>query len=149
VKLRLYLDTSVFSAYYDDRLPDRRALTEDFWKRLREFEVSTSELTREEVEQTLDPELRAKLEALVSGLIVHAVTDEAKQLARSYVDAGVFSPAMFNDAVHVAAAVQTRQDVLLSWNFKHLVNRRRRARVNEVNTSLGLPTIEILAPPEV
>jgi hypothetical protein len=56
---------------------------------------------------------------------------------------------MFNDALHVAAAVLTRQDVLLSWNFKHLVNRRRRAKVNDVNVSQGLPMIEIVAPPEI
>ena len=49
----------------------------------------------------------------------------------------------------MAAAVLTRQDVLLSWNFKHLVNRRRRAQINEENISLGLPTIEIVAPPEI
>jgi len=56
---------------------------------------------------------------------------------------------MINDAVHVAAAVLTRQDILISWNFKHLVNRRRRAKINEVNTTRGLPGLEILAPPEV
>ena len=56
---------------------------------------------------------------------------------------------MLNDALHVAAAVLHRQDILLSWNFKHLVNRRRRARVNDINISLGLPTLEILAPPEL
>jgi len=56
---------------------------------------------------------------------------------------------MYNDALHVAAAVLTRQDVLLSWNFKHLVNRRRRARINEYNISVGLPAVEIVAPPEV
>jgi hypothetical protein len=37
----------------------------------------------------------------------------------------------------VAAAVLTQQDVLLSWNFEHLVNRHRRAQINEGNISLG------------
>lgn len=149
MKLRLYLDTSVFSAYYDDRLPDRQALTEEFWKRLGAFEISTSELTRRELDQTPNPEQRDKLKRLCADFIVHSVSDEMKKLAREYVDAGVLSPASFNDALHVAAAVLTRQDVLLSWNFRHLVNRRRRAAVNEVNISQGLPTIEILAPPEI
>ena len=72
-----------------------------------------------------------------------------RNLAASYVSAGTFTAAMYNDALHVAAAVLTRQDVLLSWNFKHLVNRRRRAQINEENISLGLPTIEIVAPPEI
>jgi hypothetical protein len=43
----------------------------------------------------------------------------------------------------------TQQDVLLSWNFRHLVNRRRRAQINDVNISLSLPTIDIVAPPEI
>ena len=77
------------------------------------------------------------------------VTDEMRELADHYVRAGVFTPVMLADALHVAAAVLSRQDVLLSWNFRHLVNRRRRARVNDVNISLGLPTIEILPPPEL
>jgi hypothetical protein len=42
----------------------------------------------------------------------------------------------------------TRQDVLLSWNFRHLVNRRRRALINQVNISLDLPVIEIISPLE-
>ena len=79
----------------------------------------------------------------------HPVTDEMKTLAQKYIDSGVFTPAMFNDALHVAAAVLTRQDVLASWNFKHLVNRRRRAMVNQVNIAKELPAIEIIAPPEV
>ena len=69
--------------------------------------------------------------------------------AQNYVKSGVFAPVMLNDAVHIAAAVLTRQDILLSWNFKHMVNRTRRAKVNEVNISMGLPSIEIIAPPEI
>jgi hypothetical protein len=56
---------------------------------------------------------------------------------------------MYNDAVHVAAATLSRQDVLVSWNFKHLVNRRRRAMVCGVNAAAGLPPIDILSPPEL
>ncbi len=72
-----------------------------------------------------------------------------RQLSEQYVQAGVFTAIMMNDAVHVAAAVLTRQDILLSWNFKHLVNRVRRVKINQVNVAQGLPTIEIIAPPEI
>jgi hypothetical protein len=54
-----------------------------------------------------------------------------------------------DDALHVAAAVLGRYDVLVSWNFRHLVNRRRRAALNSLNTSWGLPAIEIIAPAEL
>jgi hypothetical protein len=92
---------------------------------------------------------RRRLLGLLRGFRVLAITHEMQTLGQRYVHEGVFTPAMINDAVHVAAAVLSRQDVLLSWNFRHLVNRRRRARVNEVNVEAGLSTIEILAPPEL
>lgn len=149
MRLRVYLDTSVFSAHFDDARPDRQAGTEEFWARSEEFELITSELARQELAQTPDDSLRNALETLLGNVTVLPVTEEMTELASRYIDAGVFSPATFNDAVHVAAAVVTRQDVLLSWNFRHLVNRRRRAQVNQVNILWGLPTIEILAPAEI
>lgn len=149
LKLRIYLDTSVFCAYYDERVTDRQAETEEFWKRINQFEISISELTLQELDQTPNSKLKEKYKNLLKGMTSHPVTEEMKALAQQYLNAGVFTPPMFNDALHVGAAVLTRQDVLVSWNFKHLVNRRRRALVNQVNISKELPTIEIVAPPEV
>lgn len=114
-----------------------------------EFEVATSELAREELAQTPDSALRAKLRALLTGFTIYPLTGEVRRLARQYIEADVFTPIMLNDALHVAAAVLNRQDILVSWNFKHLVNRRRRARINDVNIILSLPMLEILAPPEI
>lgn len=149
MNLRIYLDTSVFSAYYDERAVERQQQTEEFWARRNEFEITTSELAREELAQTLDPTRRSRLLTLLDGLTLYPLTEELRHLAQQYLSAGVFTPLMLNDALHVAAAVLNRQDILLSWNFKHLVNRRRRARVNDINISLGMPTLEILAPPEL
>ncbi|MBI4398701.1 MAG: hypothetical protein HY586_06210 [Candidatus Omnitrophica bacterium] len=72
-----------------------------------------------------------------------------KELAQEYVGSGAFTPMMYADALHVASAVLSRQDILVSWNFKHLVNRRRRAMIHEWNVVKGYPVIEIVAPPEV
>lgn len=130
-------------------MTDRQAETEQFWARLGEFELATSELAQEELAQTPDPATRAKLQKLLKNFMIHPLTKEMKDLAQRYIDRGAFSAVTFSDALHVAAAVLTRQDVLLSWNFKHLVNRRRRAKVNEINISMGLPTIDIVAPPEI
>ena len=44
MKLKMYLDTSVFSAYFDDRAQDRRAQTVEFWERLAAFDACTSDL---------------------------------------------------------------------------------------------------------
>ncbi len=149
MKLRIYLDTSVFSAFYDDRVTDRQIETEAFWRKKDQFEISTSTLAKEELERIPDQKQRERVRALLKDIEVISITEEMQQLARSYIEGGIFSELMFNDALHVAAAVLSRQDMLLSWNFKHLVNRRRRAMVNELNMAKMLPTIEIIAPAEV
>lgn len=149
MKLQVYLDTSVFSAYFDSRTTDRQRETEAFWARRADFDLATSELARDELRQAPDPTHRRRFLGLLRGFRVFVVTNEMQALGQRYVHEGVFTPTMLNDAVHVAAAVISRQDVLLSWNFRHLVNRRRRAKVNEVNIEAGLPTIEIIAPPEL
>lgn len=149
MKLRVYIDTSVFSARLDDRGPERRLQTEEFFARLGTFDVSTSTLTSVELAQTQEAGRREKLLELLDGLTVHPVSDEAAQLADVYLARGVFGPASLSDAIHVAMAVVTGQDILVSWNFKHLVNRRNRAKVNEVNVSRGLRAVEIVAPPEL
>jgi predicted nucleic acid-binding protein len=145
----LYLDTSVISAYVDDRMPERRRATVEFWSRLSEFDVSVSELTVTEIGATRDVGPRRRMEDLIAPCEVLHVGEEGQALAREYVRRGVFSPATVDDALHVAVAVISRRDLLVSWNFRHLVNRRRRALVNEVSISLGYPTIEIIAPPEL
>ncbi|MEK7398339.1 MAG: PIN domain-containing protein [Candidatus Poribacteria bacterium] len=150
MKLRVYLDTSVFSAYFDDRLKDRQNATKEFWLRSDEFDIATSEVTYQELSQTNNDELRANFQRMLDDdVTIYPLTEDIRNLARYYVSSGIFGQAMFNDALHVAVAVMNRQDIILSWNFKHLVNRRRRMQINQINVSLGLPIIEIIPPPEI
>lgn len=114
-----------------------------------QFEVSISDLTAVELRETADARLRKAMEEIVQPFSVIRLNKEMQELARYYLEQGIFPPAVLNDALHVACAVVSRQDVLVSWNFRHLVNRRRRAMINEANATRGYPTIEIVAPPEV
>jgi hypothetical protein len=109
MNLRVYLDTSVFSAYFDARVRDRQGQTEAFWARRHEFELATSELAREELLQARDTAQRQRLVGLLKGFTVHPVSKDMERLGQRYIDAGVFTSVMRNDAVHVAAAVLTRQ----------------------------------------
>ena len=86
-------------------------------------EAIDRELARQELEKTPNALRRRQLLKLLEGLTVHRVSADMSTLAEDYVRAGVFTRIMVSDAVHVAAAVLTRQDILLSWNFRHLVNR--------------------------
>jgi hypothetical protein len=53
------------------------------------------------------------------------------------------------DAQHVAAAVVSGVPIVVSWNFRHLVNRTRRIQVNLINARQGYHQVEIVAPPEL
>jgi hypothetical protein len=70
-------------------------------------------------------------------------------LAMEYMNQGAVPKSHMEDAYHIAVAVLNRIDYLLSWNFKHIVRVRTREIVGEVNSSRGLPQINILTPGEM
>jgi len=149
VKLELYLDTSVISAYVDDRDPVRQETTRRFWLELPHYAAHICPIVLDEIANTPDTARRDEMLALARSLIVLPWQEEMERLAEAYVAQGAFTPLLIQDARHVAAAVVGGIPILLSWNFRHLVNRTRRIRVNLVNSERGYEQIEIIAPPEL
>ncbi len=69
IRPRLYLDTSVPSAFFDDRAPDRQRLTQRFWReQLQAYKPVLSDLVLEEISKTPDPHRRAEILHLVEPL---------------------------------------------------------------------------------
>lgn len=150
VKPRLYLDTSVLSAYFDDRAPDRQRLTQRFWEeRLPEFEGMISESVLQEISDTPDEDRRSEMRRLAAPLAVLDYPTDAEDLAYEYVKIGIFPQKYLGDAIHVAIASVHRVGYLASWNFKHLVRVATRREVNLVNALKGYDPLEIAAPPEI
>jgi len=54
-----------------------------------------------------------------------------------------------NDALHVALAVVARADMIVSWNFKHIVHFDKMRGFNAVNLKEGYAQLMILSPLEV
>jgi hypothetical protein len=77
------------------------------------------------------------------------LTEEASDLARRYIQQGVLSETKWVDAQHIAIATVARVDVLVSWNFRHIVNLERIRGYNSVNLKAGYPLLEIRTPQEV
>ncbi len=95
-------------------------------------------------------EVRRRLASIPEAHIETLQLDaEAKQLAEAYIAAGVLTSKMRADAQHIAIATVGRVDVLVSWNFKHIVNLQRIHGYNSVNLREGYPMIEIRTPREV
>ena len=77
------------------------------------------------------------------------LTEEAVILAKKYSSEGVIGGGKLVDAEHIAIATVYRADVLVSWNFKHIVNLQRIHGYNSVNLKYGYPLLEIRSPLEV
>jgi predicted nucleic acid-binding protein len=148
MKPRVYTDTSVLGGCEDDefREPSRRLL-EAFAGG--ELIMVLSELTLRElaaapegVRMIVDRVPQAHIEPL-------ALSPEAEELAAAYIEDGAIAASMRADALHIALATVARVDVLVSWNFKHIVNLRRIHAFNAVNLKKGYPLLEIRTPREV
>ena len=146
----LYLDTTVPSAYLDERTPDRQRLTQAFWAvRLPSFTAVISDIIIQEIRDTPDITRRTAMENLVQGMQVLTVTDEVLTLAAEYVKRGVIPEKHSADADHVAIAVVHNVSYFASWNYKHLVKVATRREINLINALRGYGPIEIVTPPEL
>jgi len=87
-------------------------------------------------------ELRAFSEFLL-------VTEEVEQPAQRYLDKGIFTPRFYEDGLHIALATVYRADVLVSWNFKHIVHFDKMRQFTAADIEIGYQPIVIHSPREV
>ena len=146
---KVYLDTSVISARFDERNPERKSLTESFFAEIGNFETFISEITVAEIERTPDIELRSKMKDAVAQFSLLALTDDVERVASEYIRYDAVPAGYPEDAYHIAIAAINEIDCLLSWNFRHIVRRKTRDRVRRVNTLNNLRQIEIMTPAEL
>ncbi len=78
--MRLYLDTSVFSAFYDQRAPERMEMTRSFWRELQAHERLCSNLTLEEIARA-SSETAQNMRNLTSDFKILQVDAEMRELA--------------------------------------------------------------------
>jgi predicted nucleic acid-binding protein len=149
-KETLYLDTSVASAYYDERAKERMEVTIKFWKEiLPHYKTYVSEVTVNELEDTKDENLRRRFRKLIKGFKVLKIKKTIRDLARAYIEKEIFPEKYIDDALHVAMASYYEVSYLVSWNYEHLVKVKTRRLVNSVNILEGFKDIEIVSPLEL
>ncbi len=62
---------------------------------------------------------------------------------------GKFSRRMLVDTLHIAIASINKIDILVSWNFRDIVNLNKIVIYNAVNIKCGYPLVEIRNPREI
>ena len=117
---RIYIDTSIVGGFFD-----------------KEFENAPSN-----VKYLLDNFDKNFLERVIA-------TDEVSELADKYIAENVVGKTSLDDCKHIALATINKVDVLVSWNFKHIVNLERIKGYNGVNLKMGYSIIEIRNPKDL
>lgn len=147
-RTRLYADTSVFGGCFDEEFaePSRRLMEQIKTGR---FVLLLSQTALEELADA--PEhVQALLDELPEGSVeVLDLTGDVLRLRDAYLEAGVVGPNSLLDAEHIATATIARADIVVSWNFKHIVQFERIRGYNSVNLRFGYPILSIHSPYEV
>ena len=147
-KLNLYIDTSVIGGYFDVEFEEE---TKMLFKGIlnNEFHVVYSTVTEDELINAPE-KVRNLLNSIPNENKTRIeLTEEAVLLGDRYIAENVVGKTSREDCFHIALATIFKADILVSWNFKHIVNIIRIRGYNAVNIKLGYSTIDIRSPKEI
>jgi predicted nucleic acid-binding protein len=137
-KLKIYLDTSIISYLDQQDVPERMAETHTLWDKIKagRFDVVLSTVTTREIDDCDEQKRNTLYEYLAE---IHfstvEVNERVMEIAGRIVNFGILKQKSFDDCQHIAAAITSGCDIIVSWNFKHIVN---------VNTIKGVKAITAL-----
>jgi len=146
--LRIYIDTSVFGGYYDTEFEKETKLL--FNKIIKgEFNVVISDLSQNELLNAPKKVRDLFKDLKIKNVEIISVSNEEITLATNYLKEKVVGQTSFEDCIHIATATTNHVDLLVSWNFKHIVNVIRIRGYNSVNIKNGYHSIDIRSPKDL
>lgn len=142
------MDTSVFGGYFDTEFEE---YTKPLFERIStgEFTVLVSTMLDEELE--FAPKRIKNLFSKMDNDFIEFLkdTNEAVNLATEYINEKVVGETSYADCLHIALATIYQADLLVSWNFKHIVNIERIRGYNSINLKNGYKQLDIRSPREL
>jgi predicted nucleic acid-binding protein len=146
---RIYVDTSVIGGCCDPEFREwSNALLRDF--RRGAYVLLVSELVAAEIADAPD-EIQAVyarfLESPYNKIL--PIIPEALDLAGKYLQQKIVTPKYSDDALHIALATTAGADMVVSWNFRHIVHFDKIRAFNAANQAAGMKQIMIHSPREV
>lgn len=148
-KLKVYLDTSVISYLYQEDAPERMQDTLKLWERFKnqEYDIYISDIVINEIAACKEEKLNILMDYL-SQIEYHLIeTDEnTVGLAEKFIDFGILKQKSFDDCQHIASAIMAGCDIIISWNFKHIVNVKTIRGVKVITTLEGYKDLLIFPP---
>jgi predicted nucleic acid-binding protein len=148
MKQRVYIDTSVVGGFYDVEFQE---YTRPLFEKIKKGKIIIiySDLLEKEL-QDAPEKVKEVIKKIPAEFVENIkISDESILLAQKYVDENVVGKSSFEDCLHIALATLNRADIIVSWNFKHIVNVTRIRGYNAVNLKYGYPQIDIRSPREL
>jgi predicted nucleic acid-binding protein len=149
---KLYLDTSVISHLEQTEKPAEQSDCIELFERIKrgEYDVYISHVTMREIDDCSEP-LRGILQCHLDSIKYTAIdeTEEVLNFADKLIDAGVLSKRNVDDCRHIAAAVTAKCDIIVSLNFRHIVNPKTSKGVRTVCFNEGYKIIDIYSPKSI
>ncbi len=145
---RVYIDTSILGGCFDPEFARwSNALIEDF--RTGRLKPVISEVITAEVTDA-PPAIRELLvDLLTLAPETLVVTPEVLALADAYQEHGILTPKFYADGLHIALATIAEVDILISWNFRHIVHYDKIRLFTAVNLERGYKPLAMYSPREV
>ena len=149
----VYLETTFFSFYYDDRtapaIVAMRDWTRQFWdERRHEFSLLTSAAVLAELTKGGAHHKKPALELALTVPIIES-GEQVAEIVQFYLRHKVMPEDPSGDALHLALASYHECDYLVTWNCRHLANANKFGHIRLINNMLGLKTPELVTPPEL
>ena len=145
---RFYLDTSVLGGVFDTEFVEHSTILMKKIK-LGQIKIVVSNVTEREIMKARK-EIRDFYTSLPKEFIEFVeLSPDGIKLAETYIKEKVVGETHFDDCLHIAIATSNNVDILVSWNFKHIVNIYRIRGYNSVNLKLGYKILEIRSPKEI
>ncbi len=145
--MRIYADTSIFGGVFDIEFS---VASSKFFKEVDngEFELVTSAVVEAEIEPA-PKEVKLLFAKYAKCAEVSEVNKYILDLRSQYIAAGIVTAKSLDDALHVAIATVSECDLIVSWNFKHIVHYDKIPKYNAVNVLNGHKKIGIYSPLEI
>ena len=148
-KQKVYIETSIISHLEAVDVPDRMGDTLQLWReiRLEMYEIYISDVVITEIEKNSE-ERRNRLTEYLSEIKYTniSINDEIKKYAHELIRLGILSDKHLSDCLHIGAAVVHNCDMLLSWNFRHMVKVKTINGIKSVSSLLGYKEMGIYPP---
>lgn len=148
-KLKIYLDTSVISHLAQEDAPEKRADTQKLWEDMKagKYDVYLSDTTLAEIGRCS----AAKYEILTDylGDIIYtrlSINDESREVAELLISLRILTAKSYDDCIHIAIAVVSGCDIIVSWNFRHIVNIKTIGGVRAISNLRNYKAIDIMQP---